>query len=163
MLMRRARPRQARAFSLVELLVVVAIMVVLATVALANLSSRKNSTDLTSASKQIAALLREAQSNAMAQEGGTVWGMHFENATATAPFFALFSSRYSPTTTVGFYRLPAGVAYQPATLPSGTSRDVTFAEITGAASASTSIGLYMPSNPAFSSTITIASSGAVLF
>ena len=90
--------------------------------------------------------------------------MHFSNATATAPFYALFTGSYSASATVGYYPLPSTVAYQTSTLATGATLDVVFSPISGAASTSTSIGFYMPQeNVAFSSTISVASSGEVSY
>lgn len=99
----------------------------------------------------------------MAQEQGVSWGVHFANATNTAPFYAFMaSSTYSTATVVGYYRLPPSISYLTSTLASGAALDVTFSPITGAASASTSIGLFAVGQ-ALSSTIRISSSGATSY
>ncbi len=151
-----------KGFTLIELLVVMGILVALSVITVVNLAGKRTDTDLVSATQQIATLLRQAESDSMAQEGGASWGVHFSNSTSTAPFYALFSGSYATGTVSGQYPLPPTVAYVTSTLASGATLDVSFSQITGAASASTSIGLYMPKeNTAFSSTISIASSGAV--
>lgn len=138
------------------------ILIVLSVITVVNLAGKKTDTDLISTTQQIATLLRQAESDSMAQEGGVSWGVHFSNSTSTAPFYALFSGSYATGTVSGQYRLPPTVAYVTSTLASGAALDVSFSQVTGAALASTSIGLYMPKeNTAFSSTISIASSGAV--
>lgn len=156
-----------KAFTLVELIIVVAIIVVMGIVIFANLSSRRTDADLTSTAQEIATVLRQAQTDAMTQTNNTqaadvAWGVHFANATATTPFYALFSGSYAASTTTGYYLLPSTVSYQTSTLASGATLDITFSPITGAASVSTSIGLYMPrQSAAYSSTISVASSGEV--
>ena len=152
-----------QAFTLIELLVVMGIIVAIALVALPNLLGRRNTGDLTNTATQIAALLRQAQSASMAQEQGVSWGVHFQNATATAPFYALFTSVYSTTSTTGYYRLPNTVGYLTSTLSSGSSLDITFSQILGAASASTSMGLYLLGQPSSQAIISVASSGVVSF
>lgn len=152
-----------RGFTLVELVITIALFAIIAVVGGVSLFGTQRKSTLTGTVQQIAALLREAQSDAMAGEQGTAWGVHFENATATAPFYSLFaSSTYSPQAIVGgYYRLPASVGYATSSLPAGAAVNITFSPITGTASASTSITLYSLGSAAFSSTISIASSGAV--
>jgi type II secretory pathway pseudopilin PulG len=153
-----------KGFTLVELLVIVAIVVIIGGVVLVNLSGRRVDTDVITATQQIATLLRQAQSDSMAGEGGAVWGVHFANSTGTPPFYALFRGSYATGTVTGRYLLPLSVAYRTSTLASGATLDVIFSQASGAASASTSIGLYMPKeNTAFSSTISVASTGAVSY
>lgn len=151
-----------RGFTLVELLVTAALIVVIGVVALVNLGGKRNDTNVVAAAQQVATLLRQAQSDSMAQEGDVSWGVHFANSTNTTPFYALFSGSYATGTIVGRYHLPATVAYRTSTLASGATLDIIFSQVSGAASASTSIGLYMP-NTAFSSTISVASTGAVSY
>jgi prepilin-type N-terminal cleavage/methylation domain-containing protein len=153
-----------KGFTLIELLVVVALFLILGAVVVVNLAGRRVDTDVVATTKQIATLLRQAQSDSMAQEGGISWGVHFANNTSGRPTYALFKGSYSTSTIVGQYLLPTSVAYQTSTLASGAALDIIFSQITGAASASTSIGLYMPNeNTAFSSTISIASDGEVSY
>jgi len=159
-----------KGFTLVELLVVFGIMIAISAIVFANLAGKRSNTDLTATTQQVATLLRQAQSDAVAQENGAAqgssvsWGVHFSNTTTTQPFYALFTGSYGATTTVGYYLLPPTVAYRTSTLAAGATLDVIFSPITGAASVSTSIGFYMPEeNAAFSSTISVASSGAVSY
>ncbi len=154
-----------KGFTLLEILLVLVLILVVGVVAFANLGSRRTDADRVATTQQIGVLLRQAQSDAMAQEGDTAWGVHFFNATTTAPFYALFQTSYGTSTVVGgLYRLPPTVAFTTSTLASGATLDVIFSSITGVASVSTTIGLYMPKeSAAFSSTISIASSGSVSF
>jgi type II secretory pathway pseudopilin PulG len=154
-----------KGFTLLELVIVFGILLAISAVTFVSLATRKINTDLTSTTQQIATLLRQAQSDAMNQEGDVPWGVHFSNTTATPPFYALFTTSYSTTTIVGNpYQLPTTVAYQTSTLGVGSTTDVIFSPISGFASASTSIGLYLPKeSAAFSSTISIASSGSVSY
>ncbi len=160
----RRIPRR-NGFTLIELLIVVAITVIVGVVAIVDISQRRVDTDLTSTAQEIATTLRQAQSDSMAVEGGTAWGVHFANSTATAPFYALFSgASYATGTVEGYYRLPSTVAYQPATLASGATLDVLFSAVSGAAAPSATIGLYMPNeSAAFSSTITVSPAGGVSY
>ena len=148
-----------------ELVVVFGIMLAISAVAFATLSSRKTNTDLTATVQQVATVLRQAQMDSMNQENNVAWGVHFSNATNTAPFYVLFTTSYSTATVVGNpYQLLPTVAYQTSTLALGSTTDIIFSQIVGLSSVSTSIGFYMPKqSTAFSSTILIASSGSVSY
>lgn len=150
---------------MVELLVVIVLFVLMGVVVFSSLGGRRSEADLTATTQQIGSLLRTAQTNAMAQQSDVPWGVYFSNATNTAPFYALFTTSYSAANVVGSpYLLPTTVYFVTSTLASGATTSVTFAVISGTASASTTIGLYMPkTSAAFSSTISIASSGSVSY
>ncbi len=158
-----------KGFTLIELLVVFGIMIAVGAVVFANLAGRRSISDLTATTQEVATILRQAQSDAAFQENNiqandVAWGVHFANATATVPFYALFTGSYAASTTVGYYVLPPTVAYETSTLAAGATLDIIFSPITGASSVSTSIGFYMPKeNSAFSSTISIAPSGAITY
>lgn len=149
-------------FTLIELIITLGIFILLGGIVFINIAGRRSETDLFDTQEQIAAVLREAQSNSMAQKNGVAWGVHFDNSTTTAPFYILFFTAYSATTTVGGnVPLPASVSYNTSTLASGATLDVIFSQLVGNTT-STSVGLYMPKQ-SFSNTITIASSGAVSY
>ena len=158
-----------KGFTLLELLLTIAIIAIVSVLIFATLAGRRKNADLIATTQEAGAILRQAQSDAMAQENNAqandaAWGVHFANATATRPFYALFSGSYAVSTTVGYYALPLAVAYITSTLPAGATLDIIFSPVTGIASTSTNIGFYMPGqSAAFSSTISVASSGAVRY
>lgn len=150
--------------TLIELLIVIGIIGILASVTFLSLFGARKQNDLNGTSQNIAALLREARSRSVAQSLSTSWGVHFENSTATSPFYALFfSAEYGPTVTIGYYRLPSSVGYASLSIPSGSFKEVTFSQLNGLASVSTSVSIYLLASPTNSSTINIASSGAVSY
>ena len=152
-----------RGFTLIEMIIVVIIMALLGLMTIAILPSKKNSNDLKLTVSGAGALLREAQSRSMSDYGGVPWGVYFKNATNTAPFYALFSSSYSATTTQGYYRLPPDVAYATATIATGSSVTVLFNAVSGV-SASTTIGFVSLSQKSLASgTISISPIGTVTY
>ncbi len=148
-------------FTLIEILIVFAIVILLGIISMVNLQGSKNETDLNDAAKQVVVLLRQAQNQAASGYQGVAWGVHFVNATTS--FYALFSSAYSSATVAGQYLLPTTVAFRTSTIPTGSSLDIVFGTLSGAASVSTTIGLYSKVQSSFSSTISVASSGQVSF
>lgn len=163
--MARVRQRRQRGFTIVETMVVLGIMVILSVIVVSTLLSRKSQYNLSSAVSQIAAMLRDAQSRSINQEKSTIWGVHFENSTSTAPFYVLFYTAYSSSTAVNRQILPSGVRYSTSTLASGASLDITFAQITGIPSTLTSITLQLTVGSAVTafSSVTVGSSGLVTF
>ncbi|KKW46835.1 MAG: hypothetical protein A3A43_01750 [Candidatus Liptonbacteria bacterium RIFCSPLOWO2_01_FULL_56_20] len=151
-----------RGTTVLELVTILAVATILAGIVVLNLTNRKRVSELSTTTVQIVALLREAQSRSMSQASGASWGVHFENATTSAPAYALFAASYSPSTRTGYYRLSPFVGYAASSIPPGASKDVIFSQLTGTA-ASTTISLYLRSTPDVSSTIRIASSGAVTY
>lgn len=150
-------------FTLVEIIIVIAIIAIIGVVSLANLARYKNQTNLTSATRQISALLREAQSRSSVQESERTWGVHFENSTNKAPFYALFYDTYSSSTIVEQYTLPNLVSYATSSVGLGSSIEVTFAQISGfpSASASITLNLMLGGVVTTSSIIGVSSSGLV--
>lgn len=154
--------RSASGFTLIEIIVTLGIFILLGGIVLVNIAGRNTQTNILSAQEQIGATLREAQADSVQQKNGDSWGVHFENSTSVAPFYALFYTSYSTSTVVGGNTpLPTSVSYNTSTLASGATLNVVFSQVSGATT-STVIGLYMPQQ-SYSSVITITSSGLVSY
>lgn len=156
---------QRRGFTIVEMIVTLGIIIILSIVVVSTLLSRRSQYNLQSTASQMASMLRNAQSRSINQENGTVWGVHFENSTSTTPFYALFYTAYSSSNIVTRKILPSGVRYSTSTLVSGASLDITFAQVTGIPSLSTSIVLELTvgNNVTASSSVVVAASGLVTY
>ena len=149
-------------FTLIEALVVLAVVAVIAVITFGGFLGGAHQADVSSTAQQIVASAREAQSNSASQFKGMTWGIHFENATNTAPFYAVFTGNsYAAGTVESTYRLPADVAFVSSTLAPGTKIDVTFNPVSGIPSASTTIRIYAIATPSISSTIYIAGVGEI--
>ena len=148
-------------YTLSEVLTVAGIIILIGLVTGISLFGRRNQADLEISAKSMVALLREAQSKAVAQTGSVAWGVHFENS--NQPYYAMFSGgAYASTTQVGYYHLPASVIYATSTLASGASLDVVFNKLDGTASA-TIITLNLASNSERSATVSIGSLGTAAY
>jgi prepilin-type N-terminal cleavage/methylation domain-containing protein len=150
-------------FTLFELLIVIVVGAVVSLVAIASLSNQRSRTDLDLTAKKMSAALRDAASRSIAQERGTSWGVRFENASGSRPFFAVFWGSYSTTTIAYRDALSPHVTYLTSTIPSGSAVTVTFSQLTGEASASTTIGLVLVARSDMRATLSIASSGAIAY
>lgn len=149
-----------KGFTIIELLITLAILTTISVfggVGLFNYYSRQN---LTSATDEIMAILRQARNSSITQENGDQWGVHFFNATTTRGLVQLFRGSDFSSSTMAFSQfLPTGVQFvNPA---SGDSLDVIFSKVTGYPNASTSIILSLATNSTASSTIVISAIGQV--
>ena len=154
--------KSSSGFTLIELVVTLGVFIVLGGVVLINLSGRRTTVDLTNTSEDIAATLRQAQSNAMAQKGNTTWSVRFTSGATSS--FALFSGSYATGTIVGQYPLLNDIHFDTSSIASGTYIDVIFAPVTGIPFASTSIMLDLMSgvsSVSASTTVSVSSVGLI--
>lgn len=158
----RCSREKSAGFTVAELLLVLGIIAVIVAVVLPTLVSRRSRAELDSSTRQIVALLREAQNRSFSQEDGVSWGVHFDNPIGTAPFYALFKDFYSAANIVVRQSLPNRVGYSPSSIPAGGALDVVFSKVTGLPLSEASISLEMAGDAAVS-TINIDSTGLVSF
>lgn len=154
-----------RGFTLIELAVVIAIVGIISVVAVANLFGRRGQVDLDNSTRQIVAVLREAQSRSINQEDNIVWGVHFDNTTTTSGFYSLFKDTYSAANTVSRYNLPNRVRFATSSITGGSTLDITFTKISGIPSTSTSIALQLgvSANNGTAASVSRDSSGQIFF
>lgn len=155
--------KRKQGFSLIELAVVMGITALIAVVILLNMTGYRDRKELDNATRTMVSFLREARSRSVSQSSSTNWGVRFDNSTSTAPFYAMFATSYSTSTTLHYQRLPERVAYATSSLPLGSVTDIMFTQLTGAASASTSIMLRLTRAYTVTSSFSVASSGLVTF
>src|SRR3989338_580744 len=72
-----------RGFSLIEILIVIAIFTVVASVGVSPLLRFKKANDLSAALETGVSLLLEARTKTLSSEGGSRYGVHFESARIT--------------------------------------------------------------------------------
>jgi type II secretory pathway pseudopilin PulG len=157
-----ASPKQKSGFTLIEVIVTLFIMIVISVISLPLLFGANRLSDLRNATREIVASLSEAQQQSADDSQATTWGVRLSNPTNTPAFFALFrGTSYASGTVTDYHRLPATVAYVTSTLALGSTTDIIFSVVSGAASQSTTVRLYSTAQKSYSSTITVASSGMV--
>lgn len=120
-----------KGFTLIEMLVVVAITVAIATAGFLGLAGYRNKQALESGLNELRAAVEGAKRRSVTQEEGSRWGVRFTNATSGVSSYALFKgSSYSVSGLDRTYsfREPVGFGN-----PSASSTyDVTFTPLTGA-------------------------------
>ena len=154
--------KSSAGFTFIELTIVIAIMVIMATFGFLNIISYKNRQDLNSASQEIVAVLRNAQDRSLSQEGGSRWGVHFENPISGSDFYNLFKGSSFATGIVNSQSvLPSNVQFDnPA---SGSSANIVFSPITGLPDAAATIKISLVGNSTVSVTITVSSNGKIQY
>ena len=119
----------SRGFSLLEMLVVIAVLIVISTVVISRMSAAKSQKAAITAADNILFTLEEAKQNAVAGKYGTAHGVHFASSTYTS----FSGTSYSPSGEYNrSFSAPGGIVV--ATQLSGGAVDVVFARLTGAPS-----------------------------
>lgn len=125
-----------RAFTLIELLIVIAILAILGAAGFGYYANTARDVEITTISHEITADLRSARSSAINGEKSRAWGLHFVNSSRN--YVQLYSTPTSysdaSTTIEDTTYLTDGVTFaDPST---STTKDILFARITGTTTAS---------------------------
>ncbi len=149
-----------KGFTLIELLISIGIIVVLASISFISLLGYKQRQSLVSATQEIVAVVRNAQDRSISQEGGSRWGVHFENPLSASAFYDLFQgSSYASDTVVSRSVLPSGLQFDSPAY--GSSSTIIFSPISGLPDGSADIKISLINNSTNSSTITVSTNGEV--
>jgi len=149
-------------FSIIELLTVIGIIVFIVAVSFLSLSSSRRKASFDHTKVRMVTLLGDAQSRSVNQENGLAWGVHFENS-STSPFYSLFSGTYMSAGERGHYALPSDIGYVSTSIAVGSSKEIMFEAVSGAASGTRSVAVQLLTSPFTSSTISVSSSGVVTY
>lgn len=151
-----------KSFTLIELLIVIAIMTILATVGSFSLFNFRAQNILNLSANEIISLLRNAQNRSITQENGDRWGVRLENPSGQDDFYALFQGAiYSPANTVLRANLRPAVQFNDPS--SGASKDIVFNPISGLPTVSTTVIISLKSNSSDTRTIIINANGRIQF
>lgn len=147
-----------KGFTLIEILVVVALIAILATAVVVSTVSFRSQIDLNTAAQNILNTLRIARAKTLASESASQYGVHFESGQ-----YVLFKgTSYNPSASDNeFHSLPSG--FEIANVSIGGGNDAIFQRLTGITSQSGSVDVRQISDPAKSKTIVIDPSGEVAF
>ncbi|MDO8560379.1 MAG: hypothetical protein Q7S23_05135 [bacterium] len=105
--------RASFGFTFIELLVVLGLIVTLAALAVPLFFNWQSESGLDTVAQELASAVREAQARAMAGDGASPWGVHFDDV-AVGDRFVLFRGASFATREAGYDQvtvLPASVAY----------------------------------------------------
>ena len=150
-----------KGFTLIELIIVISIAIILATIGVLNLYNYRAQNDLNMTIYEIVSTLRVARNYSISQESiepgsNKKWGVHFESGEYVL-FRGLITYDQLETTVVSKLILRPTIEFK--TMPS--PMDIIFEPITGKPNAANSIEISLKSNPANFKTITINSNGQI--
>jgi len=122
-----------KGFTMMELLIAIAIAGVLTAVVLASLSSFRSNQSVKTETEAIVSILKEAQSKSLASEDSSQYGVHLDTPPSTR--YVLFKgttfSEGNPNNEV--YNMPSGVEIKLLGLTGG-AQDIVFERLTGGTS-----------------------------
>ncbi len=154
--MKRVFSHYNQGFTLIEILVSVAVIVLLGSAGLVSFNTSRNVRDLTTGTQTVLSVFRLAQSKTLAGENDSSWGVHL-----TSSQIELFQgSAYAGGSNIKAYALPSSLQITSISLNGGGS-DVVFTRVTGETTQYGTFTVNVTAAPTNSTGITIDSSGKV--
>lgn len=144
-----------RGFSLLELLIVIALMSVLLAAGSGFYRNFGRNVELSSTSQNIAADLRQMQAKSMAGESGYKWGVRFVKNASGSDYYLSFSTDGTNSTTTATTTLSSGIRFVD---PASGYKDIIFNKILGTINTATTTSITLEGAVA---TTTVATTGAV--
>ena len=145
-----------RAFSLIEILVVFAVIVLLATGALYSMTTARANKQLGTIVDGVVFTLEEAKSNALSGKGGTGHGVHF-----ASDEYVLFEGNSYDSGDPDNQSFSVESDFTVTWTLTGGGSDVVFARLTGEVAASGTVTITDDSDPSRTTTVQIGSLGDV--
>lgn len=147
-----------RGFTLIELMITIALAVILSYGGLLMLVSFRGRQDLAITSRLVVATLRDAQARSISQEEGKLWGVRFDASGRTYSIF--YGSTCSPETFVSTTNIKANLEF---TDPASGVKDVCFKKVSGLSTASSpvTVTLGLAADPTTTDTLTIYQNGRI--
>lgn len=143
-------------FTLLEIVLVVAVLALMGTLAMTSFVRSRNLRDLTVSAQNVMSTLRLAQSKAVGGEDRSVWGVHLESSQAV-----LFrGTNYSTSTSTQAHALPPHIELVNIALAGGGS-DAMFNRLDGKTNQSGTFAVRVRTDPSAVFSVTIDSSGKV--
>lgn len=126
-------------FTLLELLIVIAVLIVIGVLSVNYLTSYQKDLNLDKDSNQIVNYSEQARNKSLAKEDNRAWGIHFENPAVGNDFFELYftDTNYSGGTVSEKIYLSSGVIFSDPT--TGNSTDIQFSKLSASVTTTTSV------------------------
>ena len=151
------RSRSLAGFTLLEVIIVIAILVIITVVAIRPFTAFRDTARLDAAAESALSLLIEARSNTTSSINASQYGVHFETS-RMALFKGITYSASDPTNDI--VELPSGTEISAISLQGGGS-DVVFQRIIGATSQYGTVMFRVAANPTETRIVTILAGGSV--
>lgn len=146
-----------KAFSVVEILIAMAIVAVAVTVVTVSLSKLNSRQALDKSALLVSSVLDEARAKTLSSQGGSQYGVHFEDTQVVL----FIGNAYSPATLSNVAnRLDSRVGIRNITL-SGGGNNIVFNRLTGQTNQSGTAELYLRASTTQYRTVNISSTGVV--
>lgn len=152
--------RRPAGFTLLEILLTTAILVVIASVGIFSYGGFNRTVDLNSIADAISGQLRRAQTRAMGADDLVRWGVHFDNPTSGDDYYSLYSGD-SYSTNIEQYFLPSSVVF---TTPATSAVvNVSFEKLSGASVSGAQTVVIQTTDGSQTKTISINTIGRVSY
>ncbi|TSC96260.1 MAG: Uncharacterized protein Athens101426_436 [Parcubacteria group bacterium Athens1014_26] len=145
---------------MVELLIVIGLLTILATVVVPNFASFQNQKSLDNAAFQLKGYFQSTQQKSISQDGGSQWGIYLATVAGGRDFYKIFygASYLSGTVTDSVYLPPKIKFINPA---QGFSKEIIFSKLIGIPSAPATTSLAISGSPSVCKTIVINAAGLI--
>lgn len=129
-----------KGFTIIELLVVLALTATVSAFGVISLTNQKRSRDLESALQDFSSVLRDTQRRSITQQDGLRWNVRATNNVGSGDVYELFTgTSYSTSSVRESYQLRNGISFsQPF---SGTTTDIFFSPVSGKTTGERSLSL----------------------
>lgn len=149
-------------FSLIEIIIVIAILSVLATVVVFDFVSFSKNSDLNNASQEFVGILKLAQNKALSSDNYDQYGVYINTGVSPNQYVLFKGSSYaSKTGVVQTYSVKSTTEFYGISL--GGGNEIVFDRITGATDEMGSVSIRAKTDTSKNKTIYVVSSGAVSF
>lgn len=155
--------RKGGAFTLIELLIIIGILVILTAIAVPAFRSFQKESDLKNTTQEIINILRLAQSQALASKRNRPWGVWFSTSTIPQQYTLFEGQNYSlrVISSDETYKLPDTVeAYEISLV--GDSPEIIFNQIVGTTNQPGSISLRLKDDISKTKQVIVKSSGKII-
>ena len=150
-------------FTIIELLTVVAILVILASISISLFRVFQKESGLTNAAEEIINMLRFAQNKTLASQESSQWGVYFSTSTSPQEYVLFKGSDYASRDPAydQTHKIPEKIEIYEVNLTGGGS-EIIFEKVTGNTNSSGNMSLRLKENPLKIRQVIVEQSGKVV-